>query len=426
MDVYLLMERPFHLRIAIYSARRNRGAMQARKFFVQAIEVVNIGISGPRVRHTRSHILFHRQRVQCFSTSRCLARVEPSLSPQQQRNFDDEIVPLVAGGDIKGQSRLGEVREDGSNRDRRLEVDEEWEPEIEIPAPAKETEMVSGDPVIVEESSAAGVESGILEVEADSTMQNSGAVALEQPVGGRAATRLARKERRIREGTYPPIVKALSSAGRDGEGMKEEHDDVTHSAFEKIKAMDGPPFPIKQPKKLRKTPPSEINETDRSAKVQNAGKPAADANSKPADTTTQVKTSQKEPWQIRKAALAAKFGSTGWQPRKRLSPDTLEGIRALHKSDPMSYSTAILAEHFKITPDAIRRILKSKWRPNEDEVEDRRQRWEKRGLKKWEDMADKGMKPPVKWRAMGVKSPAARARGGRKVREDEYVKWDDR
>ena len=112
----------------------------------------------------------------------------------------------------------------------------------------------------------------------------------------------------------------------------------------------------------------------------------------------------KEIWQIQKASLERKFGEQGWQPKKRLSPDTLEGIRALHNSDANSYNTETLAKHFQITPEAIRRILKSKWRPNEDEAEDRRQRWEKRGVKKWTEMAESGMRPPSKWRALGVKS----------------------
>ncbi|TKA67316.1 hypothetical protein B0A55_09071 [Friedmanniomyces simplex] len=111
---------------------------------------------------------------------------------------------------------------------------------------------------------------------------------------------------------------------------------------------------------------------------------------------------KREPWELQKDALEHKFGETGWQPRKRLSPDTLDGIRALHASDPAAYSTETLSEHFKIAPEAIRRILKSKWRPNEGETEDRRVRWERRGVKKWKEMSEMGMRPPVKWRAMGV------------------------
>ena len=107
-------------------------------------------------------------------------------------------------------------------------------------------------------------------------------------------------------------------------------------------------------------------------------------------------------WTVQKNALQEKFGEQNWNPRKRISPDALAGIRALHAKAPETYSTAVLAEHFKVPPEAIRRILKSKWQPNEEEAEDRRERWEKRGEKKWTEMAELGIKPPKKWRERGV------------------------
>ncbi|KAI4739722.1 hypothetical protein E4T50_09844 [Aureobasidium sp. EXF-12298] len=121
-----------------------------------------------------------------------------------------------------------------------------------------------------------------------------------------------------------------------------------------------------------------------------------------------VKEAQKERnrntdrWKVQKAALEEKFGEQNWNPRKRISPDALAGIRALHAKSPDTFSTAILAEHFKITPEAVRRILKSKWQPSEEEAEERRERWEKRGEKKWSEMAEQGLKPPKKWRDRGV------------------------
>ena len=111
---------------------------------------------------------------------------------------------------------------------------------------------------------------------------------------------------------------------------------------------------------------------------------------------------QREQWQIQKSALSKKFGTTGWSPRKRLSPDTLEGIQALHAQYPDRFTTPILAEQFKVSPEAIRRILKSKWQPKDEEKERRRQRWEKRGESIWSQMVEVGIKPPKKWREMGV------------------------
>ena len=112
--------------------------------------------------------------------------------------------------------------------------------------------------------------------------------------------------------------------------------------------------------------------------------------------------SKQEPWQVQKAALLKKFGSSGWTPRKRLSPDALEGIRALHAQYPEKYTTPELAKLFEVSPENIRRILKSKWRPNEEEEGSRRQRWIKRGESKWSQMAELGIKPPKKWRRKGI------------------------
>lgn len=117
------------------------------------------------------------------------------------------------------------------------------------------------------------------------------------------------------------------------------------------------------------------------------------------------------PWQVQKQALAQKFGSSGWAPRKRLSPDALEGIRSLHSQFPEKFPTPVLANHFQVSPEAIRRILKSKWRPKEDEEVERRERWNKRGESIWRQMVEIGIKPPKKWRDMGLRKRRTHAIG---------------
>jgi hypothetical protein len=139
----------------------------------------------------------------------------------------------------------------------------------------------------------------------------------------------------------------------------------------------------------------------------------------------------RENWQIQKSANLAKFGDTTWQPRKRLSPDTLEGIRALHASNPAVYSTEILSSQFAVSPENIRRILKSKWRPNDEERQEREKRWERRGVRKWTEMAELGEKPPRRWREMGVGSVVGQPerkpgwkKGGNKTQdEDDEYGW---
>lgn len=122
----------------------------------------------------------------------------------------------------------------------------------------------------------------------------------------------------------------------------------------------------------------------------------------PVKSNTGRSSNSREEWQIQKQSLLKKFGPSGWMPRKRLSPDALEGIRALHSQFPEKYPTPVLAEQFKVSPEAVRRILKSKWRPNEEEEESRRKRWDRRGKAIWDQMAEIGIKPPKKWRKMGV------------------------
>lgn len=110
---------------------------------------------------------------------------------------------------------------------------------------------------------------------------------------------------------------------------------------------------------------------------------------------------KKESWQIQKAALQEKFPE-GWQPRKRLSPDALEGIRALHTQYPEEYTTPVLAEKFQVSAEAIRRILRAKWTPTADQEISRQERWFNRGKNIWSQMAELGTKPPKKWREEGV------------------------
>ncbi|KAK5132060.1 hypothetical protein LTR08_000397 [Meristemomyces frigidus] len=222
-------------------------------------------------------------------------------------------------------------------------------------------------------------------------------------------SRTDRKERRVEAGTY----RASAAARVKNEAVEQQVQTVLYKLDEEV---DGPKQArVKAMERLERFKNTGVKKTDRAA----ADK-GWDGEAKP----------KKEVWQIQKRALENKFGETGWQPRKRLSPDTLEGIRALHASDPSAYSTETLSEHFRVAPEAIRRILKSKWRPDDEETEDRKNRWERRGVAKWQDMAEQGARPPAKWRAMGVgseegpneeKVPKRR----KKKRDDGHLSWDD-
>ena len=53
----------------------------------------------------------------------------------------------------------------------------------------------------------------------------------------------------------------------------------------------------------------------------------------------------------------------GWSPPHKLSRQAMDGLRVLHMHDPETFSTPMLAERFRISPEAVRRILRSNWEP---------------------------------------------------------------
>ncbi|KAK5661476.1 hypothetical protein OQA88_11378 [Cercophora sp. LCS_1] len=110
---------------------------------------------------------------------------------------------------------------------------------------------------------------------------------------------------------------------------------------------------------------------------------------------------RKTDWKTQKMALKEKFPD-GWQPKKKLSPDAVTGIKALHAQFPETYTTEVLANKFEVSPEAIRRILKSKWTPSPEEEIERQERWHNRGKNVWKRWAEMGKKPPRRWRAEGI------------------------
>lgn len=97
-----------------------------------------------------------------------------------------------------------------------------------------------------------------------------------------------------------------------------------------------------------------------------------------------------EPWHIYKARLQAKFKGQAWAPPKKLSPDAQEAIRVLRKNHP-EITTKMLADKFEVSGEAIRRILKSRWREQvktPEKAQEWAEKWAKRGEKvfqRWEE-----------------------------------------
>lgn len=84
-------------------------------------------------------------------------------------------------------------------------------------------------------------------------------------------------------------------------------------------------------------------------------------------------------WQRQMFALKEKLHeSGGWKPGKKVSRDAMDKIRALKRTFP-EINAGTIASHFQISPEAVRRILRSKWAPSEKEQEKIEQRWTRRG-----------------------------------------------
>ncbi|KAI6127544.1 hypothetical protein EDD17DRAFT_614292 [Pisolithus thermaeus] len=56
----------------------------------------------------------------------------------------------------------------------------------------------------------------------------------------------------------------------------------------------------------------------------------------------------------------------GWNPTRKLSREAMEALRSLHALDKEMFTTPVLANRFKISPEAVRRILRSKWEPSKE------------------------------------------------------------
>lgn len=72
-----------------------------------------------------------------------------------------------------------------------------------------------------------------------------------------------------------------------------------------------------------------------------------------------------EEWKRHRAGLQESFPD-GWLPPKKLSREAMNGLRMLHAYDSDVFTTPVLASKFRISPEAVRRILKSKWEPTRE------------------------------------------------------------
>ncbi|KXT12772.1 hypothetical protein AC579_664 [Pseudocercospora musae] len=267
--------------------------------------------------------------------------------------------------------------------------------------------------------------------ENDSQGTKDGSAEHKETIRTKAQSRMLRKLKRMEEGKFAPSASERSrhsnafrsnaqahlcqtGAQNDASALEtsalpdQKAESQLKDVIEKIDQLEGPSI-VKQEAKRKRRLVEKFAEKRKRRQRKKAKELLEEAQKKKQEEKEKklqlIRSNER--WKVQKHALQKKFGETGWQPRKRLSPDSLEGIRALHASDPATYTTAVIAANFEVSPESIRRVLKSKWKPSEEQRAARMERWKKRGLKKWEEMAKQGIKPPKKWRVMGVSNPKA-------------------
>lgn len=82
----------------------------------------------------------------------------------------------------------------------------------------------------------------------------------------------------------------------------------------------------------------------------------------PNANTANTASSPKPEWHKRDAAIKKRYGQ--WNPTRKLTRDQMDDVKHIAAQMP-HLRTVDLAQYFQVLPEAIRRILKSKWQPSE-------------------------------------------------------------
>ena len=75
-------------------------------------------------------------------------------------------------------------------------------------------------------------------------------------------------------------------------------------------------------------------------------------------------------WRKHRNRLKERFPE-GWAPPKRISREAMDLLRTLHQVDSVGNSVPVLADKFRISPEAVRRVLKSRFELGREEREKR-------------------------------------------------------
>lgn len=119
-----------------------------------------------------------------------------------------------------------------------------------------------------------------------------------------------------------------------------------------------------------------------------------------------------EGWMVKKALLQERLQGAVWNPKKKLSPAAREGIKALYKNHP-EYTMETLSQLFEISPEVVRRVVKSSWEPDAATQEARLQHWVRRGGRVFQ-----------RWEELGVVQTKKRKKEVRDRKKEREAKWE--
>ncbi|KAI7554917.1 hypothetical protein KC317_g13145, partial [Hortaea werneckii] len=301
-----------------------------------ALEAFVTDFAGINLRQQRAQHYFQHYRG--FASHTRQRQIEHAARP------DDDFVPLVHSAPTANDEKIGFPQLQHRQRRNEVPKDGAWHAEIELSEPysthySLQERMKKGEDEGEDEGRDIGQnQDGItidsvalrgLHPEPDTPRETALAPVLPAQTSGaepqtKLSAREARKWRRMAEGSY--------KAAAEERKRQEEHETQMSSVMSKNDE-------IEDPRKGRK----DALEKFKKQQARKQGAKQADQGAEKGDEGARNSTKPKrETWQVQKQALNHKFGEAGWQPRKRLSPDTIEGIRALHASDPAAYTNATL------------------------------------------------------------------------------------
>jgi len=125
-------------------------------------------------------------------------------------------------------------------------------------------------------------------------------------------------------------------------------------------------------------------------------------------------------WLKHKMTVKSKLKGEAWAPYKKVSPDARQAIKLLARTHP-EFNTKRISEIFRMDPEAIRRIIHSKYAPTPEEQEEAARRWVNRGDQVWQRWMDQGAVMTKTYKYKAKLRREAQAEGETQGEEEETM-----